>query len=305
MAVYNGAASLERTLQSILNQDGVEFEVVVVDDGSTDASRQLLVKLAEGEPRLRLQRQANAGLTRALINGCAVATGEFIARQDVGDISLPNRLQRQAALLTSRSELAFVACQFKTTAPAGEILSLAEPIDAGKEIISSLQDPPVSGMRGPHHGSVMFRRAAYEQVGGYREEFYFAQDLDLWSRLIELGGLEFVNDVLYESGYAPGAISARYRPQQLLLRDLIREATLCRRRGEMDGAVLERAKLVRPETGPSHRRTDAAAQYFIGSCLMQRGDQAAAEYFRRAITENPFHLRARLKLLGARLRNGF
>lgn len=304
MGVHNGAGALEPTLDSVLAQVGVDFEFIVVDDGSTDTTWQLLEQRAVGQPRLRLHRQPHSGLTRALTAGCALARGEFIARQDVGDVSLPGRLQKQAALLASKPELAFVACQFVSVGPGGEVLGDPQPFDGGEEVISSLQQASAEGMKGPHHGSVIFRRAAYEQVGGYRPEFYFAQDLDLWSRMIEVGGLGFVEEVLYQSSFVPGAISARYRTQQLLLRDLISEATLRRRRGETEEAVLERAKSVRPGSGASDRRVDAAAQYFIGSCLMQRGDRAAAKYLRRAIAENPLHVKAWLKLLGGRLRYG-
>src|SRR5215472_5045758 len=92
MSVYNNAPDLARTLDSILSQEGVDFEFIVVNDGSSDQSGQILNKYAQRDSRLRIIHQENAGLTRALIRGCDVARGEYIARQDAGDFSLPDRL---------------------------------------------------------------------------------------------------------------------------------------------------------------------------------------------------------------------
>jgi glycosyltransferase involved in cell wall biosynthesis len=302
MGVHNGAAVLAPTLESILSQRGVDLEFIVVDDGSTDTTWQSLEKWATDEPRLRLHRMPHSGLTRALIEGCALARGEFIARQDVGDLSLPGRLQKQMAMLAAQAHLTFVACQFVSVGPGGETLGDPQPSDGGRAIVASLQEASETGMECPHHGSVLFRRSAYDRVGGYRPEFFFAQDLDLWSRLIEVGDFEFVREPLYQSSFAPGALSARYRAEQLLMRDLIREATLRRRRGETDDPVLQKASLIRPGRDKNTLQLDAAADYFIGSRLLQRGDKAATHYLLRAAKSNPLHLKAWAKLLLSKVR---
>src|SRR5262245_30164988 len=89
MSVYNGASHLAATLDRILSQEGVALEFIVVNDGSTDKSSQILNDYAQRDSRLRVIHQENTGLTRALIRGCDAARGEFIARNDAGDISLP------------------------------------------------------------------------------------------------------------------------------------------------------------------------------------------------------------------------
>ena len=89
MSVYNGASNLAATMDSILSQEGVELEFIVVNDGSTDETGEILDDYARRDDRVRVIHQENTGLTRALIRGCAAATGEFIARQDAGDVSLP------------------------------------------------------------------------------------------------------------------------------------------------------------------------------------------------------------------------
>src|SRR5947208_3071693 len=94
-AVYNGGRYLRPALASILEQDGVALELVVVDDGSTDDTAAILDELARRDERVRVLRQPNQGLTDALVRGCSEARGEFIARQDADDVSLPGRLAKE------------------------------------------------------------------------------------------------------------------------------------------------------------------------------------------------------------------
>lgn len=302
MGVHNGERTLPATISSVLAQRGVALEFIVIDDGSTDDTWSILQQRATEDARLKPYRQPRGGLTKALIAGCARAKGEYVARQDAGDLSLPGRLRKQHDLLASEPRLSFVACQHRAVGPAGEILNALAPEDDGLKIIESLRNAPVSGMQVPRHGSVMFRRDAYERVGGYRADFYFAQDLDLWSRLIEAGDLAFIPEVLYQSCFTPGSISAVYRSQQLLLRELIREATLRRRRGQQENHVLARAAQIRPEDGMRGNSSNADANYFIASCLYSRRDPAATRYLRQTIAENPLHMKAWLKLLGGHWR---
>src|SRR5262245_31636274 len=99
MSVYNGASHLAATIDSILSQEEVELEFIVVNDGSTDGSGDILDRYALQDGRVRVTHQGRAGLTRALIAGCEIAKGKFIARQDAGDFSFPSRLKSQAAVL--------------------------------------------------------------------------------------------------------------------------------------------------------------------------------------------------------------
>src|SRR6266404_8121857 len=122
MGVYNGEARLRETIDSILSQQDVSLEFIIVDDGSTDQTSQILEDYARHDSRVKLIQQENQGLTRALITGCAAARGKYIARQDAGDISLPNRLARQLAFIERHPDAAFVSCGTRFVGPKGEQL---------------------------------------------------------------------------------------------------------------------------------------------------------------------------------------
>src|SRR5262245_51376003 len=110
MGVYNGAHILKETIESILTQEDVDLELIIVNDGSTDDTHEVIAQFEGRDKRIRFFSQENFGLTKALIHGCAEARGEYIARQDVGDISLPERLRLQLDALKATKELSFVSC---------------------------------------------------------------------------------------------------------------------------------------------------------------------------------------------------
>jgi glycosyltransferase involved in cell wall biosynthesis len=292
--VYNGGTDLRPSLESVLDQRGVEFELIVVDDGSTDDTPVLLDELARRDPRVRAIRQENQGLTRALIRGCAEARGEFIARHDGDDLSLPGRLERQARRLQDDPSLCLVSCWATARGPGDELLleicRSEEPDAATDGLLNRYEGPP-------HHGSVMFRRSCYERVGGYRAEFYFAQDSDLWLRLGEVGQLAYEQDFLYSFRVGEGSISSRWRAVQHALGELAHECQAARRAGKREDEPLRRAAALRPGLVPSARPDLTAGAYFVGRCLLARRDPRARRYFRKVLARRPWSLKAWASLL--------
>src|SRR5437868_3297696 len=110
MSVYNGTNLLRETIESILSQEGVALEFIIVNDGSTDESAVILDEYANLDPRVRIINQPNQGLTNGLIAGCAASRGDYIARQDTGDISLPDRLAKQLRWIEKHPDAAVVSC---------------------------------------------------------------------------------------------------------------------------------------------------------------------------------------------------
>lgn len=284
MAVYNGANELAATLDSIFAQSESDFELIVVDDGSTDATASLLASYSD--PRLRVITQANSGLTRALLRGCSEARAEFIARHDCGDRSHPERFRKQLAMFAE--DVVLVSCATGYEGPGGEPLYVAR---ANAEAVErSLRSDDVHHIRGlTHHGSAMFRRDAYRAAGGYRPELYFAQDLDLWVRLAARGRIAIVDEVLYTARVDVTAISSIHRPEQIETAKLI---LAMRDEPARTAELLARAAAIRRSPRKRSRRAEARALYFIATCLRRQRDGRWRDYARQARARDPLFLRA-------------
>ena len=292
MSVYNGGDTLAATLDSVLAQEGCDFEFVVVNDGSTDESGAILDAYAARDARLRVIHQTNTGLTRALVAGCAAARGEFIARQDVGDVSLPGRLSVQQRFLSERTDVVLACCTCRVLGPRGE--PLFEVSRVGDELEKGLSQLNVTRIKGPpHHGTTMFRRQAYLDVGGYRPTFVVAQDIDLWLRLAEVGRCWGLSDVGYEAKLEANSISGRRRDEQVRLGTLAVECATLRRAGGSDQTLLDATTLPPRQPGkPMSKREEAKFLYFIGSCLRGRDPVTSRAYFRESLKADPLFLKA-------------
>lgn len=296
MSVYNGADRLAATLDSLLAQTLTDFELIAVDDGSTDGTLPILAAYARRDARIRILTQENRGLTRALIRGCAEARAGVIARHDGGDVSRPERLARGLAALEADPARVLVACEVEFVGPEGELLYVTE--HRARDVRRSLLEDDVDHITAlPHHGSAMFRAEAYRRAGGYREQFRVAQDVDLWIRLAPLGEIWIDPEPLYEARIDATAISTAHRAAQFALAGI---AIALRDGGDRD-ALLARAKGIVPRSRPS-RADEARGLYFIGSCLRRRGDLRWRTYIRRALSRNPLHWRALALLLRGRKR---
>jgi glycosyltransferase involved in cell wall biosynthesis len=305
MGVFNGAETLVQAVRSILEQQDVELELVVVDDASTDATPSLLEDLARGDPRLRVLRQDRGGLTRALIRGCAEARGRFIARQDADDVSHPSRLRRQLDLLDGRRDVCLASCWARLVGPAGEELLALEPGEGPEEATRRLRAAAAAQVRGlTRHGTALFRRTDYDRAGGYRAAFAVAQDLDLWMRLTDHGLLAFVPEHLYTARLSPGSISMRSTRQQLRALELVVSMRRAREAGASEAPDLERAARLRPGGSPLGGASDAGGLYFIGRCLLDRRDPRSLGYLQRALRLRPLWPRAWAAWLRGRMAFG-
>lgn len=302
MSVYNGADHLRETLDSIMTQQGVSFEVVIVNDGSTDQSAKILEEYAGRDERVRVFQQENQGLTKSLIRGCSEARGEYIARHDVGDVSDPKRLMLQKAALDEAGDLAFASCWTEFCGPEWEFLYLVKGTGKATSPAHVISEKEKHGViDGPtHHGSVMFRRDCYLRAGGYRAEFYYGQDWDLWYRLGESGKFQMVEQSLYMARLVPESISAYSKRKQAMLAELSTAALLQRIKGLPDERILKEASRIGPnEVGRKSARHEAEWLYFIGECLRKNKDRRSRSYFARSIQTYPLNPEAWLRLIQA------
>jgi len=304
MGTYNDASTLPATVDSVLCQDFPDFELIVVNDGSTDPSvEEILQEYAQQHSRVRLVVKRNEGLTRALIDGCAISRGEYIARIDAGDVMLPGRLAAQARVLDEHPECAFVSCWTEFCGPEWEAMWLTKGAPRSAEPVSVLPNDPRQGLLGdvPHHGSVMFRRLAYERAGGYRTEFYFGQDWDLWYRLAAIGSYHVLPEALYRVRIFPSSISMTRKPFQDESARCSLGAFIARRQNHDESAWLQRVQACRPVNhtlaNGMLNTSREPGYYFIGEALRRRGDRRARRYLTQAMCQAPASPRAYVRWL--------
>jgi glycosyltransferase involved in cell wall biosynthesis len=293
MSVYNNADTLVAAMDSVLRQEGVELEFIVIDDGSTDGSAAMLDDYAGWDPRVMVIHRDNQGLTASLIHGCALARGTWIARQDADDVSLPGRLRKQLDAGASSGAPVLVGCHARYFTSDGDVLFDYVPPDNLRERIVQ-GECTVSP-----HGSILFRRDAYTKIGGYRAAFYYAQDLDLNIRLAAQGAVAVVPEVLYNYTFSPNAISGVRQREQGSFRDLILASLEARATNLPDDDMLTKANALSMRI--RNEKPASGAQfgsfYFLGCCLLRSNPQRARKYFAEALALQPWSLKSMIRWL--------
>lgn len=184
---YNAESTVEPAVESVLRQTFAGFELIVVDDGSTDSTPSILDSHALGDPRVRVIHTANRGIIEALNTGIGECRGELISRMDADDISHPRRLEIQVALMDAQPEVSVCSSlvrKFPRKELRGGLIryeqwlnSLVTPDQIARDMFV---ESPVA------HPSVILRRNELIEVGGY-EEHGWAEDYDLWLRYFAAG----------------------------------------------------------------------------------------------------------------------
>lgn len=189
MAVYNEVDYASSAIESVLEQTFEDFEFLIVDDGSTDKTPEIINSYARRDDRIRhLSNETNKGLPASLNRGIEAANGKYIARMDADDRSLPKRFERQHEFLEANPSVHVVGCDVRVIGINGEYFG-------DREFRPRLgRDPDTLQQDGPQvaHPSVMMRRPSVRAVDGYRPVFKYAQDLDLWIRLARRYGPQFL-----------------------------------------------------------------------------------------------------------------
>ena len=302
MGVYNGPETLGETIASVLRQTWEDFEFLIVDDGSTDPRvAQHLARHAQADARVKILSQRNKGLTQALMAGCEQACGRYIARIDVGDSMEPDRLRAQLRVLDSYPQCHLVSCAVGFNGPQWEPMWVNPGRPCSDRPLTVVSDEPGSGLLAdiPHHGSVMFRQSAYRAAGGYRPQFYYGQDWDLWYRLAERGQFFLLPQVLYQARFFPDAISMTSSERQSRIAALSLTAHRLRKAGHSDKPVLEQAAAIRPRKGERiapPRKAHAKGYYFVGEALRRNGDPRCRLYLKEAIKAAPLSARSWYRL---------
>ncbi len=186
MPVYNGEKYLREAIDSILNQTFTDFEFLIIDDGSTDSSIKIISSYPDSRIKL-IKNDNNQGLVYSLNKGLYLAQGEYIARMDCDDISLPNRLQKQVDFLDNHPEITVLGSYLEFIDINGEKLEnlayLSEyPLSHEQIVYAMLYSNPLA------HPSIIFKKLDILKLGGYRflkELENCSEDYDLWLRLAD------------------------------------------------------------------------------------------------------------------------
>lgn len=184
MPVFNASRHLEDAVQSIRTQTFGRFELIAVDDGSTDDSLAIVRRLAAIDQRIRVIELGRQGIVAALNRGIGDSNGAFIARMDSDDIARPDRLARQLSFLLARPQIAAVGSAYDVIDDDGSIVKTIDPPTDPDQIAATLQRTNCVA-----HPTAMIRRSALGDGCPYRAAYRLAEDYDLWLRLAEHHGL--------------------------------------------------------------------------------------------------------------------
>jgi len=205
LPVYNGGAYFRAAVESVLAQTFEDFECLILNDGSTDDSGRLADELASRDARVRVIHTENRGLVASLNALVEAARGEFLARMDADDLCMPARFEQQVEFLRRHPDTVCVGSSYWMMDEAGRtITQILPPLDD-----AAIQEQALCGHSTISHPSAMLRASVLKRLGGYRPEFFPAEDLDLWLRLGELGRLANLPEPLIRYRVHAGSISAQ------------------------------------------------------------------------------------------------
>lgn len=214
MSVFNGQEFLAEAIESILCQTHSDFEFIIVNDGSTDASAMILNDFVSKDARVNvIDRDENRGLPYSLNEGIRRARGKYVARMDSDDVAISVRLEKQIRFLESRPEVDIVGSQVcHVDSHGAETSATFQPLSY--EDVRSVAEVACP----LNHPTFMAKRNAYSVLSGYRETFIYAQDYDLILRALDLGLIiENMPDVLLRYRFRPSETSSAKIHRQLYL----------------------------------------------------------------------------------------
>ena len=229
MVVRNMERFVAEAIESVLNQTFRDFELVIVDFGSSDGSPSIISRYQEKDSRVRFHAIPPCGLSEARNASCRVARGRYIALLDADDVAFPDRLERQVAYLEAHPETALLGGAIVCTDSSGsrQFTKLFPLTDA--EIRAALEHQTVL-----HQTTVIMRREVLEMVKGYRRAFALSEDYDLWLRVIERFQVANLAEPVVYYRIHPGQVSVQRLRQEVICWMAARAAARIRASGGGD-----------------------------------------------------------------------
>jgi glycosyltransferase involved in cell wall biosynthesis len=280
MPVYNAERYVGEAVKSVLAQTFVDFEFLIVDDGSTDGSLAILRGFEAADPRIRLVSRPNTGYVVALNEMLGRARGEFLARMDADDVALPDRFALQAAYLDQHPRVGCVGCAYELIDGKGRMLAREIELTRNEEI----QQAQLQGFATICHPCAMMRREAVLAHGGYDPAMEPAEDLDLWLRMGESWQMANLEQVLMKYRVHGSSVSQVNQAKQL---DCMREA--CARAWKRRGIEGRFGLEGHWRPGPSRQERHSFTVRYGWMAFQHHQRRTAAVYGLKAIRMNPLH----------------
>jgi hypothetical protein len=229
MSVYDGEAFLSQAIESILGQVLGDFEFVIIDDGSTDGTAEILARYAGQDKRVKVFRHENKGRAESLNVGIRLATGDYIARMDADDIALPHRLEQQLRFMEREPQVGLLGGAVEFIYSGGQVFNTYRP---------PLEDPNIRHLmlerNAFFHPTAMMRREVVLASGGYRKALLDADDYDLFLRMGDRSQFANLPDVVLQYRVHVGQVSVRNMRHQAFCVLAARAAAAQRKQGKPD-----------------------------------------------------------------------
>ena len=210
LSVFNSEKTLDRCVQSILKQTFINFELIIIDDCSTDKSNQIINNYKSIDKRIKIIKNSkNLGLTKSLIKGINASSSEYLARIDSDEYAKPSRLEKQYTLMRDKD---LILCGSKCL----NLYKIEKKVTQWRHYnnTSILKKIP---FRSPFpHGSTMFKKNIYEIVGGYNSNYQTSQDFELWNKFHQFGKISMIDENLLYRYISINSITTNKKFKQFL-----------------------------------------------------------------------------------------
>lgn len=287
MSAYNCEETITPAVRSILDQSFTDFEFIIVDDGCTDLTIPRIKEL-EDSRIIILSNEENIGLTRSLNKAITRSTGQYIARQDADDISMPGRLEKQITFMDAHPDITVLGTSRGTLDHNGNIISTTLLPEEPNYSCFLKRNCLV-------HGSIMIRREDLIKTGGYNEVFRFTQDYELWLRIAKDHKIMNLQEPLYGIRRHENRVTLKQMGQAGLFRTLARNIS----KGNVSEEVIKEIQ----QTGitPYYNHLDDQDKLDFHRTVKNKSIKyklykGAQDHLRQIITLRPASLKSRLEL---------
>ena len=192
MPMYNAAPYADEAIRSIRNQSVGDFELLIIDDGSSDGSAQIAARHEREDKRVILHGLAHEGISHAMNFGLAKARGEYVAIMHADDVASQNRFERQIQVLDRNHDIGVLGTAYRLVNQNGKVIAKIGNPERPEQCRAAL----LAGNNCICNHSAMVRRGAFEQAGLYLQELWPSEDYDMWLRISEFTGVANLNECL-------------------------------------------------------------------------------------------------------------